>query len=279
MGAGAKNEAIRLTAAAAALIDSLDGGPALTDDDASRLARLFDHGMSRRVDQRIRKLSSAGAGWVGIDVDRLSALVAHEPAMVVLAGAHPNGRVRQRAVELAAALISPTEGDPPARPPVGVARMLALRSLDPVPQIRAIAVDALERLFAAELASGREGRMLNGTERAAREIVAQVRSVTACPQLVSAALDLFEQRTGRYVINGVRDHHRRTLHEIDRRSQLLVELEAMAPQLTDETTRSVAARLVDFYQRSLLPLAADDPSPTEPANPLGQNSESELPTR
>lgn len=266
MGAGAKNEAIRLTAAATVMIESvLTGsvrttsvvdGEAVSDDGAARIARLFDHGISRRVDHRIRQLRSDSTAWTELDVDRVSELVASERGMLVLSGSHPNGRVRQRAIELAASLLAPADGVDTIRPPVGVTRMLAQRALDPVPQVSGSAIEVLAVIFATELASERGGRMPNGIERGAREIVAQTRSVIECPELVDAALDLFDNRAGRYVTTGVRDHHRHTLQEVDRRTQLLEGLQVMLPELGDDASRATAARLLDFYARSLVPSVA-----------------------
>ncbi len=268
MGAGAKNEAIRLTEAANALIAALDEGRPVSDDDHVRMVRLLEHGLSRRVDHRIRQLHLDTPAWSGLRPERVAAIAALEPGLAVLMGSHPDGFVRQAAVEGARSWLASADGSPPARPPVGLTRMLAQRALDAIPPVGQAARQAVAELFATESEPDHRGRMRNGVERAAREIVAQTRSVVVCPDLVIAALDLFDTHVGRYSITGTPDHHRHTLREVDRREQVLAELGALLPQLTGEASRSAAVRLIDFYQRSLTPvrpadgLASDlDPNP------------------
>ncbi len=269
MGAGAKQEAIRLVSAANDLITSLDTAEPVAPDHRDRMARLLDHGMSRRVDHRIRQLHLDASAWSGLRPDRVEALSANEPGMLVVLGSHPDGQIRQASVELARSSLVPTDGSPRRKPPVGLTRMLAQRALDATPQVSAAARGAVAALFAEELMSEHRGRLPNGVERAAREIVAQTRSVTACPELVTAALDLFDSRTGRYSTTGVPDHHRHTLQEVDRREQVLAELQALLPDLTSEAAREIGRRLVDFYRRSLTPIRPDDHGSRSDPGPVG----------
>lgn len=254
MGAGAKSEAIRLTSAANDLIERFEAGEPLTDVLTDRMARLHDHGISRRVDHRIRQLSTQPAAWSAISAEQVGPVASLAPGMLVLLGSHPNGHVRQVAVEIATARLLPADSSVGRKAPVGLTRMLARRALDPTPQVREASQSALALLFANELTFADGTRMPNGIERATREIVAQTRSVTVCSHLVDAALDLFDSRVGRYSVDGVRDHHQHTLQEVDRRAQVLGELEVMLPRLDDEAALATGTRLADFYRRSLRPV-------------------------
>ncbi len=265
MGAGAKSEAVRLALVADQTIESIVVGRQVDDEVKRKVARLLDHGISRRVDHRIRQVRPEPNAWTDVTADRVAGVVAVEPGMVVLLGSHRSGHVRQAAVELATSwIIDPAtaEADPPERrkPAAGVARMLAQRSFDPAPPVSDAARSLVATLFSLEQNSGYQGRMPTGVERAAREVVGQSRSVSACPELVMAALDLFETRVGRYSAGGARDHHRHTLQEVDRRAQVLAELEKLIPELEDPESIAASARLVDFYQRSLQPVRHHEPT-------------------
>ncbi|MBT8240561.1 MAG: hypothetical protein KJN63_04980, partial [Acidimicrobiia bacterium] len=69
---------------------------------------------------------------------------------------------------------------------------------------------------------------------------------------VVLALTLFETRTARWRRDRGRDHHERTLREIDRRSQVLAHLRRLVPTLDDSASREAAARLIEFYEHSLV---------------------------
>ncbi|MEZ5379583.1 MAG: hypothetical protein R2733_23990 [Acidimicrobiales bacterium] len=257
MGAGAKSEAIRLVESANQLIVAASSGGDVADAHTERIRRALDHGLSRRVDHRVRETHIEAPGWYDLTADEVDGLVANEAGMLVVLGSHPNGRIREAAVHLAQPIVEPT--DPNARkPPAGVTRMLAQRSLDPTPPVREAAISLVAALFRNELRPEFSGRMPTGVERAAREIVAQSRAVVRCPQLVEAALDLFACRIGRYSVDGVRDHHQHTLTEVDRREQVLAELRRLVTTLDDEAQIAAGNRLIEFYERSLRPVRADD---------------------
>ncbi len=258
MGAGAKSEAIRLVESANQLIESADAGTVLDEMHRDRVVRALDHGLSRRVDHRIRQTHGLAPAWFELAVERVGSLAEADPGMVVVLGSHPNGHVREAAVRLARPWITPTDPTLTRKAPVGITRMLAQRALDPTPPVRAAAIELVAELFAHEMNPSYRGRMPTGVERAAREIVAQTRSVVLCPELVDSALDLFACRIGRYSIDGVRDHHQHTLQEVDRREQVLNELRRLLPDLTAPASIDAANRLVDFYQRSMRPVRAGD---------------------
>ncbi len=258
MGAGAKSEAIRLVMSANELICGAADGLEVDDTHRERIVRALDHGISRRVDHRIRQTHTDAPAWYDLGAEQVTALVATDPGMVVVLGSHPNGRVREAAVRLARSWIAPTDPATTRKPPAGVTRMLAQRALDATPPVRTAAIELVAELFAHEMNPAFRGRMPTGVERAAREIVAQTKSVTLCPELVDAALDLFACRIGRYSVDGVRDHHQHTLQEVDRREQVLGELRRLVPELTDEASIAAANRLVDFYERSMRPVRAGD---------------------
>jgi hypothetical protein len=88
--------------------------------------------------------------------------------------------------------------------------------------------------------------------RAAKGIVASADSVMLCPDLVILALTLFEARTARWRRDRGRDHHERTLREIDRRSQVLAHLRQITPTLGEDVSREAAAQLIEFYEHSLV---------------------------
>ncbi len=258
MGTGAKSEAIRLTAVGNDVIELVERGEPLNELLEDLTSRLLEHGLSRRVDHRIRQLSSPPAAWSALTHDRVPSIAETVPGMIVLLGSHPNGRVRQAAVERASGLLFTPEGGVGRKAPVGLTRMLARRALDATPQVQTAAESTVAALFANEATFAHGTRMPNGIERATREIVAQTKSLSVCPQLVDAALDLFDSRTGRYSLDDVRDHHQHTLQEVDRRKQVLAELESMLPGIDDEAVHATGVRLADFYRQSMRPVRRTD---------------------
>ncbi len=258
MGAGAKSEAIRLVESANQLIASVGDGASVAEAHHERASRALDHGLSRRVDHRIRQTHIDAPAWDDVTLEQIDALVATDPGLLVILGSHPNGRIREAAIRGSASWINPDERETTRKPPAGVTGMLAHRALDATPPVRDAAVELVAELFAHEMNPEFRGRMPTGVERAAREIVAQTKAVILCPRLVDAALDLFACRIGRYSVAGVRDHHQHTLQEVDRRGQVLDELRRVVPDLTDEFSIAAAARLLDFYERSLRPVRAGD---------------------
>ncbi len=251
VGSGAKAEAERLVASASAVISEIAGDGAAPSEHKNRIGRLIDHGISRRVDSQIRQRSKPGSAWAGLEATAVEALAEAEPNLLVMIGSHPSGYVRQEAARLALPIVD--AGDP--RP--GIARLLSQRALDAIPSVREVARAGVEAMFAAELARTDEGWMPRGTERGAREIVEQVRCVELCPELVDTALDLFASRTGRYALSkGVFDHHRHNRKEVDRRAQLLADLQKISSDLDPGPQQAAAHRLIDFYEASLTPVRA-----------------------
>ncbi len=269
MGAGAKSEAIRLTAAAIEILgaradENPAGDDAVHNETVARVDRLLEHGISRRVDHRVRQRQLANNPWADLAVAAAEDAVAATPGMLVLLGSHPNGYIRQEAVRLATAALveaaktdpAPTDSGASSKVLPGVTRMLAQRALDSSPQVRSAASEAVRLLFVNELASDNTGRMPTNVERAGRELLAHVRCVVEWPGLVETALDLFDNRVGRYSNNGVRDHHRHNLREVDRRSQLLADLRKLRPTIEESVPQHAADRLIDFYERSMHPTQA-----------------------
>lgn len=274
MGAGAKSEAIRLIGAAITILDGEDAEP--TDDDlyadtdtdeedgpsryeaaVARIDRLLDHGISRRVDHRVRQHKLDNNRWADFEASAAAEAIADRPGMAVLLGSHPSGYVRQEAVRLAHETIAAaTKPESEVKVFPGLSRMLSQRSLDAISQVQEPAVAAVASLFEAEAAADNTGRMPTFVERACRELIATTRCVIDCPELVLAALGLFDSRVGRYSNNGVRDHHRHNLKEVDRRAQLLSELERLRPTLDAHTSQQAADRLVAFYEASMRPTTA-----------------------
>lgn len=257
MGAGAKSESIRLITAAIEVIESLKSSTDEADDAATRVDRLLDHGISRRVDHRLRQHKLDNNPWAEFEVGTAETTAAARPGMLVLLGSHPNGHVRQEAVRLGAAVVAAAaDSGTDVKVLPGLARMLAQRSLDAIAPVREPAIQAVATLFATEMASDNDGRMPTSVERAGRELLATTRCVVECPALVESALDLFAARVGRYSNNGVRDHHRHNLKEVDRRAQVLAELQRLRETLTDGPQAQAADRLIAFYDASMRPTTA-----------------------
>lgn len=257
MGAGAKSESIRLIGAAIEVVEALESGGDASVEAEARVDRVLDHGISRRVDHRLRQHKVENNPWADLKVAAAASAVEARPGMAVVLGSHPNGHVRQEAVRLAAITVD-TASDPDneVRVSPGLAGMLSQRALDPVPPVRELATAAVAALFATEAASDNTGRMPTSVERAGRELLATTRCITECPELTIAALDLFASRVGRYSNNGVRDHHRHNLKEVDRRSQVLTELARLRPTLNVEAQTQAADRLIAFYDESMHPTSA-----------------------
>lgn len=261
MGAGAKSEAIRLVESAnqvlgATSVRDLDAEPSV---HRTRMEHAFDHGLTRRVDQRVRQTKIEAPHWFALTAEGAEAAIDADRSLVVVLGSHPDGHVRAAATRAGADRLANPHPDETRKPSAGVTGMLAHRAIDPVPAVRELAIEAVSTLFAGELHPDFKGRMPTGVERAAREMVAQAKALSLCPGLVGQALDLFDCRVGRYSNDGVRDHHRHSLKEVDRRGQLLDELQRLVPTLDDPGAVEVGARLVDFYQRSMRPVRAGDP--------------------
>lgn len=257
MGAGAKSEAIRLISAAIEVIEGIASGEEPDDEITTRIDRVLDHGVSRRVDHRLRQHKADNNVWADFDVAQIESALAARPGLAVVLGSHPNGYVREEAVRLAAKTVdAAAEADSDVKVLPGLAQMLSQRALDPVPTVQARAIDAVAALMATEASSDNTGRLPTAVERACRELVGTTKCIGAYPQLVGQALDLFALRVGRYSNNGIRDHHRHNLKEVDRRTQLLTELEHLRPALTDETAQHAADRLIEFYQASMRPTSA-----------------------
>lgn len=257
MGAGAKSESIRLIGAAIEVIEALASGDGAGTEAEARVDRVLDHGISRRVDHRLRQHKVTNNPWADFEVNTTEAAVAARPGMAVVLGSHPNGHVRQEAVRLGAITVTTaSSADNEVKVLPGLAGMLSQRALDPVPPVQEPAIAAVAELFANEAASDNTGRMPTSVERAGRELLATTRCITECPALTVAALDLFASRVGRYSNNGVRDHHRHNLKEVDRRAQVLTELERLRPTLVEEAHTNAADRLIAFYDESMQPTTA-----------------------
>ncbi len=247
MGGGARSEAIRLIGSAVAVLAELEGGDSAEPEHHNRIGRLTDHGISRRVDHQIRQRDTGDSAWSSVEVADIARIAEADQNLLVVLGSHKSGYIRQEAARLGIAIVESGS----ARP--GITRMLAQRALDSIPDIRTVGADGVAALFAMELSSDNEGRLPTAVERGAREITEHTKSPELCPELVMNALDLFEQRVGRYSNNGSRDHHRHNLKEVDRREQILSELRRTHDQLEDERAITAGQRLIAFYEASMTP--------------------------
>ncbi len=111
--------------------------------DDPRFVQMAYSGISARVDGEIRKRTVTDGPWAELTAERARSLALEQPGLAVLFACHPDGFVRQAAVELACQWL---------RSP-GAAQIVALRTTDPVPAIREIAIAAV-----GELLSGPGGR-------------------------------------------------------------------------------------------------------------------------
>ncbi len=241
VGAGPRNEAKRLVTEGAEIVKAVAAGEGI---DRPRVLRLVEHGITRNVDTQVRQVAGTSDVWDTVGPDQVQALVAVNPGMEVLLGAHRNGYVRQTVLERRSGEVLP-----------GIARMLAQRAVDGIPPVRALAQQHIAALFSAEIAEVNDGRMPTNVEKAARELVGLTRSVTLCPTELLQALNLFSTRVGRYSRHGARDHHRHDLRETDRRAQLLDDVQLMLTTLTEPAEIEAATQLITFYEASLVPAA------------------------
>ncbi|MFW2381722.1 MAG: hypothetical protein ACN4GZ_08195 [Acidimicrobiales bacterium] len=240
MTSGAKNKAHQLAEAAGGLIEQRRNG----DDGEvpASLSYLAAHGINRGVDREVRRLRMDGTPWGDLDPDTARPLVEIDPGLVVLLGAHRNGYVREVVVQHA--------GDLTHIP--GVVSMLAFRCVDRVPPISESAQASLRSLLAVALDGNSEEPMTTVINRAAKGIVVSPDSVIHCPDLVVMALKLFETRAPRWRRDRGRDHHERTLKEVDRRSQVLEHLRHIEATLDDDASRAACTQLIEFYEHSLV---------------------------
>lgn len=240
MTSGAKNKAQQLAEAAGGLVEQLRSGGDV--EVPAAITYLAAHGINRGVDREVRRLRMEGTPWGDLDADTARPLVEVDPGLVVVLGAHRNGYVRETVVQYAEDLTHVP----------GVVSMLAFRCVDRVPPVSGSAQASLRSLLAASLDSSPEEPMSTVVNRAAKGIVANADSVVHCPDLVNMALVLFETRTPRWRRDRGRDHHERTLREVDRRSQVLAHLRHLAPTLQGDAAQDACAQLIDFYEHSLV---------------------------
>ena len=202
---------------------------------------LAAHGTNRSVDKQVRQRVKVADCWKDLSPEQAIELADVHLGMLVLLGSHRNGYVREAIVQIAA-----TKIDCP-----GVVTMLAQRTVDQVPPIRDVSQGAIAELFASE-ADGEVGSEMPAIiTRAAQGVVSAAESVEYCPALVLSALELFATRTGKYRRDRGRDHHIRTLRELDRRSQLLDHLRRDAATHETPEAQQASAALIEFYEHSL----------------------------
>lgn len=240
MTSGAQKKARQLAELAGDVITRHTSGMDPAVPDAVRF--VAPHGLTRSVDREVRRFRADGTPWGNLDPGVACDLAPLDPGLVVLLGAHRNGYVREAMMALAAELTHIP----------GVVSMLAYRTVDRVPPVRDSAQTAIRSLFEAELENEAGDVMPTVVNRAAKGVVASPDSVVYCPDLVLLALQLFETRSARWRRDRGRDHHERTLREIDRRSQVLDHLRELAPTLDNDASREAAAQLIEFYRHSLV---------------------------
>ena len=232
MAASKKNRAHRLiTLGERAILDGATG-PVMNDP---RWARLATGGVSARVDAEIRKRSEVTGPWADITPEAFRSLPADHPGWLVLFCCHPNGFVRQVAVELACRWThSP-----------GAAQIVALRSVDPAPPIRQAAQRATAELFDQVEPERQGGGSPPPTNVvvAGRQVVGTTKCLDFCPQLVELALQFVSPTTS----NGFPS---RSDKEVHRRTQVLRELEARS-RAEDSSRDETTIRLIDWYRESL----------------------------
>lgn len=202
---------------------------------------LAAHGTNRSVDKQIRQRVKVADCWKDLAPEQAVELTKTHLGMVVLLGSHRNGYIREAVVEIAA-----TNIDCP-----GVVTMLAQRIVDQVPPIRDVSQTAIAELFASDAVGEDGGEMPAIITRAVQGVVSAAESVEYCPSLVLSSLALYETRTGKYRRDRGRDHHVRTLRDMDRRFQLLAHLRRNAETLTDPEAQKASAALIEFYEHSL----------------------------
>ena len=202
---------------------------------------LAAHGTNRSVDKQIRQRVNVDQRWQDLAPDQAVELANMHLGMVVLLGCHRNGYVREAVVQLATNHI-----DCP-----GIVSMLAQRTVDQVPPIRDVSQAAIAELFASDAVGEEGGEMPAIVTRACQGIVSAAESVEFCPALVLRSLELFATRTGKFRKDRGRDHHVRTLRDLDRRSQMLSHLRRSADSHEDPLAQQASAALIEFYEHSL----------------------------
>ena len=230
MAASKKDRAARLIVLAEhAITDEASG--AVMDDP--RWVQLAYSGISARVDGEIRKHPVTEGPWAELTAERVRGFAYEQPGLAVLFACHPDGFVRQAAVEIACEwLHSP-----------GAAQIVALRTTDPVPAIREIARTAVGELLGGfGPPSGGEVLPTNVTA-AARQITGTARCLDTCPQIVDLALDLVPAQ----YTNG---YPSRSDREVHRREQTLRHLQDR-PVPEDPLQAAATARMTEWYRRSL----------------------------
>jgi hypothetical protein len=237
---GAQNKARQLAELADSVIAQHRDGEDPDVPDAIRF--VAPHGLTRSVDREVRRFRAEETAWGDLDPDVAGELARLDPGLVVLFGAHRNGYVREAMMDIASSLTHVP----------GVVSMLAYRTVDRVPPVRESAQETIRSLFEAELQNDAGGVMPTVVNRAAKGVVASPDSVIECPDLVILALKLFETRTARWRRDRGRDHHERTLREVDRRSQVLDHLRRLTPPLDNDASREATSQLIEFYEHSLL---------------------------
>jgi hypothetical protein len=237
---GAQNKARQLAELAGEVISRHRRGEDPDVPDALRF--LAPHGLTRSADREVRRFRAEGTPWGDLDPVVARELALRDPGLVVLFGAHRNGYVREAMMDVATDLTHVP----------GVVSMLAYRTVDRVPPVRETARKSIRLLFETELDNESDGVMPTVINRAAKGVVVSPDSVIHCPELVVMALKLFETRTPRWRRDRGRDHHERTLKEVDRRSQVLEHLRHLEPTLDAEASQEACSGLIGFYHRSLV---------------------------
>lgn len=230
---GASERATRLIEGGVEVID--------TGEIPKIIEFLAAHGTNRSVDKQIRQRTNVDDRWKDLTPEKGVELANTHLGMVVLLGCHRNGYVRQAVVELAKAHI-----DCP-----GVVSMLAQRTVDPVPPIREAAQAAIADLLSSDAIGEEGGEMPAIITRATQGVISSAESVEFCPALVLRSLELFATRTGKFRKDRGRDHHVRTLRDLDRRSQMLAHLRRSADDLEEPLAQQASAALIEFYEHSL----------------------------
>ena len=230
---GASERATRLIEGGVEVID--------TGEIPKIIEFLAAHGTNRAVDKQIRQRVDVDERWKALTPEQAIELANTHLGMVVLLGCHRNGYVREAVVQLATAYTHCP----------GVVSMLAQRTVDQVPPIREAAQAAIAELLSSDAIGEDGGEMPAIITRATQGVISAAESVEFCPALVLRSLELFATRTGKYRKDRGRDHHVRTLRDLDRRSQMLSHLRNSAESYEDPLSQQASAALIEFYEHSL----------------------------
>ncbi len=241
MATSKKDRAARLITLAEHVITDGGAGPVMNDP---RIGQMAFSGISARVDAQIRKREVTEGPWADLMPDAARSLADASAGVAVLFACHPDGHVRQVAVEAANRwLASP-----------GAAQIVALRTIDPVPPIHELAQASIGALL-GEQALAREGSADAGVlptnaAAAARQITTMTKCLDRCPDIAITALNLVPAHyTNGYPGKSDREVHRR---EQTLRHLLTLDLTLGGP---DDPVRAEAIeRMIDWYRA---PLAAD----------------------